>query len=287
MAKRFCETTRWADPFFRKLSPGAKLAFIYLCDNCDSAGVWESDYQLANFSIKLDLDWDEILEELGNRVKKLRSGKIWLTRFIEFQCGRELKPDCAPHNQVRKLLEKHGIPLREVYRDRGDEPASEEKTPEPEPELPGLRKPRESRARDLLFEALAAVDGADISRLTSGERGRLNKAAAEIRKVEPATTPERVALAVKAWKRKGWSAGPTSTGIASRWSELTPAPETSAGIEAKAVLRAELRAAKAELEPLMDSSRTVPFPREDLTEDQLSRCRDLKDLIADLSRQIG
>jgi hypothetical protein len=39
--KRFTETTKWADPWFRKLPLRLKSLWHWLCDTCDMAGVLE------------------------------------------------------------------------------------------------------------------------------------------------------------------------------------------------------------------------------------------------------
>jgi len=57
--KRFTETEKWRDPWFRKLSAGAKLAFLYIIDNCDNAGVWTADKELADFSIGMEIPLGE------------------------------------------------------------------------------------------------------------------------------------------------------------------------------------------------------------------------------------
>jgi len=37
--KRFTETTKWDDPWFRKLSPTAKLLWGYITDKCNAVGL--------------------------------------------------------------------------------------------------------------------------------------------------------------------------------------------------------------------------------------------------------
>jgi hypothetical protein len=107
--KRFTETEKWRDQWFRKLPIDHKMAFTYLCENCDSAGVWEPDCELANFCIGVELDWDAVLTAMGDRVLVLPNGKWYLTRFVEFQNG-PLSEGCKPHAKILALLRAHGIP---------------------------------------------------------------------------------------------------------------------------------------------------------------------------------
>lgn len=106
--KRFTETEKWRDPWFRKLSAGAKLAFLYIVDNCDNAGVWTADKELADFSIGMEIPWMKVLEAFGERVSVLPSGDWLIVRFVEFQFGK-LSKECKPHLQVIRLIEKHRV----------------------------------------------------------------------------------------------------------------------------------------------------------------------------------
>lgn len=108
MAKRFTETNKWADKWFRGLSPLHKLAWGYLCDNCDAAGVIELDEALANFQIGSDVSWGELGDLAGSRIERLDSGKMYLTKFIEFQYGH-LSEACPPHKHAIASLRKHGL----------------------------------------------------------------------------------------------------------------------------------------------------------------------------------
>ncbi len=107
--KRFTETDKWRDSWYRKLKPLSKLAFSYMVDNCDAAGVWDPDFEFANFAIGEEINWLSLQEELGDRLVILKSGKWYLTRFIEFQYG-ELVPECRPHAKVLQLLKAHCLP---------------------------------------------------------------------------------------------------------------------------------------------------------------------------------
>lgn len=53
MAKRFGDTDIWKKQrWFRKLSPEYKLAFCYIKDQCDHAGIW-------------NIDCTDLIEDLG------------------------------------------------------------------------------------------------------------------------------------------------------------------------------------------------------------------------------
>src|SRR4051812_20002767 len=104
MGKRFTESTKWSDTWFRALSAPQKCAWQYLCDNCDSVGVIDLDRELANFQIRDTLDWDAFIEVAGERIARLKSGKLWLTRFVKFQYGLVLSTQSKPHASLLKML---------------------------------------------------------------------------------------------------------------------------------------------------------------------------------------
>lgn len=108
MAKRFTDSDKWKDKWFRALRPEWKLAYCYLLDNCDHAGVIEIDEDLANFQIGVAIDWEDFLDTCGDRTARLKSGKIWLTKFIDFQYG-ELSRECRAHSPVFQSIEKHRL----------------------------------------------------------------------------------------------------------------------------------------------------------------------------------
>ena len=108
MPKRFTETEKWKDKWFRQLRPEYKLAFLYLLDNCDHAGIIDLDEQLADFQIGATIDWTGFFLACGDRIASVHGDKKILTRFIEFQYG-ELSQDCKAHNPVFASLQKHRV----------------------------------------------------------------------------------------------------------------------------------------------------------------------------------
>lgn len=96
--KRFTETGKWDDPWFRKLTPKMKCLWQFLCDRCDPAGVIDVDYELASFQIGEEISELDV-QSFGERVEKLKCGKWWIVQFIGFQYGT-LSEDCKAHGPV-------------------------------------------------------------------------------------------------------------------------------------------------------------------------------------------
>lgn len=111
MPKRFTETSKWDDPWYRKLSPEFKLGWQYLTDRCDVAGVIELDRELANFRIGAEIDWDGLLVASDGRIEKLPKDKLWIASFCAFQYG-ELSEACNAHKPVFASLRKHSLLTR-------------------------------------------------------------------------------------------------------------------------------------------------------------------------------
>lgn len=106
--KRFTDTEKWRDPWFRKLGSLEKNFWGYICDNCDNAGIWRPDLEMAEFCIGLKIEPAKILDAFSGRILVLPDGYWLIIKFVEFQYG-ELNPDCRPHQQVLGILKRHGL----------------------------------------------------------------------------------------------------------------------------------------------------------------------------------
>lgn len=102
MAKRFTDTEKWADPWFRKLPPIAKLFWVYLCDSCDHAGVWKVDFELASFGIGEGLSEDSLKTLLGDRIDTHNPGYWFIRKFMLFQYGHKLNRGDAVHSAIAR-----------------------------------------------------------------------------------------------------------------------------------------------------------------------------------------
>jgi len=106
--KRFTACEKWDKEWFQNLSLKHKLLWVYLCDRCDFAGVWEPNFSLASFQIGERI-CEEDLQSFGGRIIKLECGKFWLEPFIRFQYG-ELSAASKPHIAVLRKIETLSIP---------------------------------------------------------------------------------------------------------------------------------------------------------------------------------
>ena len=107
MAKRLTASDKWEDPWFRKLPPHAKLFWLFLLDRCDGAGIWKIDYDMASYCIGIATG-ETILTDFAGRIEKINGDKLWIIRFVEFQCG-SLHPESNPHKPIIKTLAKYGL----------------------------------------------------------------------------------------------------------------------------------------------------------------------------------
>lgn len=98
----------------RSLPGPYKILWDYLYHDCDHAGIWQKDFQIAQIYVGVDMPINEPdalkLFNLGEeRIVVLDEGSKWLVRpFIEFQYGN-LNPENRVHASVLHELEKHKI----------------------------------------------------------------------------------------------------------------------------------------------------------------------------------
>jgi hypothetical protein len=108
MAKRFTDTGKWKKKWIRELNPDMKLFWFYLLDNCDHAGIWEVDIELASFQVGVKLDETRILKAFNRKIVPFKPGKWFIPKFIEYQYG-ELNKTNRAHNSVIKILSKYKL----------------------------------------------------------------------------------------------------------------------------------------------------------------------------------
>jgi hypothetical protein len=110
MAKRFTDTEKWKKPFIRGLQGAYKLLWLYICDDCDHAGIWQVDIEVAAIRIGEKIDSKEAIKSFDEKIIIFDKGNKWfIPSFLEFQYPSGLNPDNRAHNSVIILLEKYNL----------------------------------------------------------------------------------------------------------------------------------------------------------------------------------
>ena len=107
MSKRFTDSDKWEDPWFRCGSKERKLAWQYLLDKCDHAGIWKKDFELLNFYIGSDYQEKSLLDELNvgkKRIIEVNGTRWFIPSFLLFQYPKGLKSQWKATASVINIL---------------------------------------------------------------------------------------------------------------------------------------------------------------------------------------
>jgi hypothetical protein len=114
MAKRFTDTEKWKKGFVRNLPPAYKLLWLYMLDDCDNAGVWQVEVEVASIRVGAKLNEKEALKLFGNNVISFDGGSKWFIKeFVKFQQGvnhiAELNSNSNPHKSILRIVEQYKL----------------------------------------------------------------------------------------------------------------------------------------------------------------------------------
>lgn len=102
--KRFTETEKWRDPWFRTLPAPSKLAFFYILDHCNNAGFHELDKGLMVILTGMKSEHVEgALKGLTRSIIGPCDGWYWVRRFLRHQKNEDLNPSNPAHKQIIAL----------------------------------------------------------------------------------------------------------------------------------------------------------------------------------------
>ena len=111
MAKRFTDTGKWNKPFIRTMKSPYKLLWLYILDECDHAGIWQVDLDVAQIKIGEKLNIDTAIHFFKDKIYVFDNGNKWfISDFIDFQYGI-LNPTNRAHNSVITILNKYNIDI--------------------------------------------------------------------------------------------------------------------------------------------------------------------------------
>lgn len=118
MSKRFTDTRKYRKGLFRALQAPYKLLWDFLYHECDHAGIWDKDFELAQLLIGKDAPVDEatalkVFNDGEERVTAFKGGLKWFIRpFVQFQYNvpiEDLNPGNRVHASVISSLKKEGL----------------------------------------------------------------------------------------------------------------------------------------------------------------------------------
>lgn len=109
MAKRLIDTDIFKKSFTRSLTGAYKLLFIYIINDCNHAGIWDVDLEIAGMRCGFNFDEETAKKEFGDKIIIFDSGKKWfIPSFVSFQYG-ELNSTNKAHNSVIQILKKYSL----------------------------------------------------------------------------------------------------------------------------------------------------------------------------------
>lgn len=107
MAKRLTDTDKWKKPFIKSLPPEYKLLWLYLIDDCDIAGIWQVDFEVAELRLGIKLSQEKALRFFKEKIVAFDNGTKWFVQdFISFQYGN-LTDKNKMYNPVNLILSKY------------------------------------------------------------------------------------------------------------------------------------------------------------------------------------
>jgi len=104
MSKRFTDTDKWDDKWFRGLGPASKLLFIFIIDRCNLGGYYEIDE--ADIAFRTGLPEDKILGAIQGLDRGLiRKGDwVWVKKFLYHQKNLPLNPENNAHKHIIQCI---------------------------------------------------------------------------------------------------------------------------------------------------------------------------------------
>ncbi len=113
MAKRFTDTDKYKKKFIRGLKGAYKLLWDYLYHDCDHAGIWIVDFEIAQIYLGKDMlvskeDALSFFNDTEERIIEISNTKWFIPSFVDFQYGK-LNPKNKAHNSVINILEKYDL----------------------------------------------------------------------------------------------------------------------------------------------------------------------------------
>lgn len=105
MAKRFTDTDKWKKHFIKSLPTEYKLFWIFILDECDNAGIWHVELEIAEARLGIKLSLEKIRGFFKERIVEFDNGtKMFIPDFVQFQYGSLNEANNAHKSVIDKLF---------------------------------------------------------------------------------------------------------------------------------------------------------------------------------------
>lgn len=109
MAKRFTDSEKWSKPFIRGMKAPYKLLWLYILDECNHAGIWQVDIDVARLKTGEKLILEDAIKAFDGKIYVFDNGEKWfIPEFISYQYGT-LNPENRAHNSVINILAMYNL----------------------------------------------------------------------------------------------------------------------------------------------------------------------------------
>ena len=104
MPNRFIDTEFFKRPFVRGLDAPLKTLYAFIICDCDNAGIWSPDFEIASIYIGQKVDKKTSESAFKNKIVELKNGQWFFPDFIEHQYPKGLQETNPAHNKIIKRL---------------------------------------------------------------------------------------------------------------------------------------------------------------------------------------
>lgn len=106
MPLRFIDTGFYKHPFIAGLKGPYKALYIFILCDCDNAGMWGPDFQIASIYIDQKLDRETARKNFAGKFIELKNGKWFFPDFIQWQYPKGLSAKNPAHTKIILELQK-------------------------------------------------------------------------------------------------------------------------------------------------------------------------------------
>lgn len=109
MAKRFTDSEKWRDPWFKRLKGKYQLFWLFCLDTCDHAGIWKDQIDDFTYLTSMEISWSEIAEHFKDRIYKVKEDTYFIPKFVIFQYPNFNPDKNNAHLGVNRSLKYSGV----------------------------------------------------------------------------------------------------------------------------------------------------------------------------------